>query len=202
VSFILDALRKSENDRRRETAPTLAHLPMAAPRSGLPAWVWAVIGTLSLCVFVLAGAWWRSTQIPVAGDPSDGAPARAMRGTLPAADRPATLDPELREYRSSRAPAGDPARTAERNALTAPRPSAAGPALPSVAEALAEGIALPPLELQLVSYSEDAAKRFVFINGFQYRQGQRVQNGPLVVSIHPGRVVLRQQGRDFVLLPN
>jgi len=74
--------------------------------------------------------------------------------------------------------------------------------LPSIAEVLAEGMALPPLELQLLSYSENSAERFVFINGFQYRQGQRVQNGPLIVNIYSEGVVLRHEGRDFVLLPD
>jgi hypothetical protein len=73
--------------------------------------------------------------------------------------------------------------------------------LPTVAEVRASGIALPELNLQLISYSEEASQRFVFINGFRYGQGQRVQNGPLIVSIAADSVVLQQQGRDFVLTP-
>jgi hypothetical protein len=73
--------------------------------------------------------------------------------------------------------------------------------LPTVAELRASGIALPELNLQLISYSEDASQRFVFINGFRYGQGQRVQNGPLIVTISADSVVLQQQGRDFVLTP-
>jgi type II secretory pathway component PulC len=73
--------------------------------------------------------------------------------------------------------------------------------LPSAAEVRASGVALPELTLQLISYSEDPSQRFVFINGFRYGQGQRVQNGPLIVSISADSVVLQQQGRDFVLTP-
>jgi type II secretory pathway component PulC len=74
--------------------------------------------------------------------------------------------------------------------------------LPTVAEVRAAGLALPELNLQLISYSDDASQRFVFINGFRYAQGQRVQNGPLIVSISADSVVLQQQGRDFVLTPD
>ena len=80
-------------------------------------------------------------------------------------------------------------------------PGAGSEGLPTVAEIRASGVPLPELNLQLISYSEDAAQRFVFINGFRYGQGQRVQNGPLIVSISADSIVLRQQGRDFVLTP-
>jgi general secretion pathway protein B len=189
MSFILDALRKSESERQREAAPSLSQIPIAAPRSGLPPWAWAVIAALGLSVFVLAAAWWQSA----ANAPTvEAAASRAdpVRGTLPGAD------PE-----QSAPPAGAPA-VARAPAQEVPVPSAgaAGRTLPTLEEVLAAGMALPPLELQLHSYSEDSAERFVFINGFQYRQGQRVQNGPLIVGIYAEGVVLRHEGRDFVLL--
>jgi hypothetical protein len=191
VSFILDALRKSERERQREAAPSLSQIPVAAPRSGLPPWAWAVIAALGLSVFVLAAAWWRST----ADAPTVEAAANRtelVRGTLPGAD-PEQSAPTRGALELSRGLADGA------SGLSA---AAAGRTLPSLAEVLAEGMALPPLELQLLSYSEDSAERFVFINGFQYRQGQRVQNGPLIVNIYAEGVVLRHEGRDFVLLPD
>jgi len=191
VSFILDALRKSESERQREAAPSLSQIPMAVPRSGMPPWAWAVIAALGFCVFVLAAAWWQSAanapEVEAAASRTE-----AARGTLPGADSQQSAPPA-----GALEPARPPAQGASGSSS-----DATGRTLPSIAEVLAEGMALPPLELQLLSYSENSAERFVFINGFQYRQGQRVQNGPLIVNIYSEGVVLRHEGRDFVLLPD
>jgi hypothetical protein len=36
MSFILDALKKSETDRQRENGPALFEVKVAPPRTGLP----------------------------------------------------------------------------------------------------------------------------------------------------------------------
>jgi hypothetical protein len=193
VSFILDALRKSESERRREKTPGLAHLPPAVPRSHAPPWVWIVMSILAVGLLGLAALWWQSTQIT----------ARS------------TLDGSGAASESSNPSASASGGSAEPRALPTPRVSPANvptdstpidradraSSLPTVAEVRASGVALPELKLQLISYSEDASQRFVFINGFRYGQGQRVQNGPLIVSIAADSVVLQQQGRDFLLTP-
>lgn len=184
MSFILDALRKSESERRREAAPSLAHVPPAAPRHHAPPWVWIVMGALALGMLGLAALWWRS---------ADNASRAAVDAARTAPDSELPLASEA-------APAVSPAPSVVPSAR--PADASADPAsLPSIAEARASGLALPELKLQLISYSEDATQRFVFINGFRYRQGERVQNGPLVVSIARDAVVLQQQGRDFRLTP-
>jgi hypothetical protein len=131
------------------------------------------MGVLTVGILGLTVAWWQSTQTTA---PTD---LEALRTATEEPRPPAAESTDTPESPAQdRAPSENP---------------------PSVADVLADGLALPPLELQLISYSEDESRRFVFINGFQYRQGQRVQNGPLVVSISPESVLLRQQGRDFVL---
>jgi general secretion pathway protein B len=52
VSFILDALRKSETERQQEALPSLSRLPVGAPRVVVPGWVWVVMSAL---VIVTAG---------------------------------------------------------------------------------------------------------------------------------------------------
>lgn len=186
MSFILDALRKSESERRREATPGLAHIPPAAPRSHAPPWVWVVMGVLALGVLGVTVAWWQSTRTAPGAD-LKAAPAVAAE-SHPAASLGTTGS-------ESRAPVATSAPTS----ASEPSRSTDTTSLPSAAEARASGLALPELNLQLISYSEDENERFVFINGFRYAQGQRVQNGPLVVSISPDSVVLRQQGQDFRL---
>ena len=62
MSFILDALRKSEHERQRSTVPGLSQVPLATPRTAVPRWTLVVIGALAVAVLALGGAWWRSTQ--------------------------------------------------------------------------------------------------------------------------------------------
>src|ERR1700752_4205382 len=42
MSFILDALKKSESDRQRQSGPALFEVKLAPPRTGLPSWAIAV----------------------------------------------------------------------------------------------------------------------------------------------------------------
>ena len=60
MSFILDALRKSEHERQRSAAPGIANVPFGAPRKVMPVWAVALIVVLALAVLALGGAWLRS----------------------------------------------------------------------------------------------------------------------------------------------
>ena len=57
MSFILDALRKSEHERQRSTVPGLAQVPLATPQPQMPRWALAVIGGLGAAVLALGSAW-------------------------------------------------------------------------------------------------------------------------------------------------
>jgi general secretion pathway protein B len=46
VSFILDALRKSEHSRQRSTGPGLAEIPVVATRPQTNVWAWAAVALL------------------------------------------------------------------------------------------------------------------------------------------------------------
>jgi general secretion pathway protein B len=53
MSFILDALKKSENDRQRQSAPALFEVKVAAPRRRFPTWAIAVAGLLGINLLVV-----------------------------------------------------------------------------------------------------------------------------------------------------
>lgn len=55
MSFILDALKKSETDRQRQNGPALFEVRVAPPRSGLP--LWAVGLGVLLAVNLVIVAW-------------------------------------------------------------------------------------------------------------------------------------------------
>ncbi len=70
MSFILDALRKSEHERQRSAVPGLSQVPLAAPQPQMPRWALGVLGVLIAAVVVLGGAWWLT-----AGGPAESAAA-------------------------------------------------------------------------------------------------------------------------------
>jgi general secretion pathway protein B len=69
MSFILDALKKSENDRQRQSAPALFEVKVAAPRRRFP--LWAAGLAVLLGANVLALLWFvsREPAAPVAAPP-------------------------------------------------------------------------------------------------------------------------------------
>jgi general secretion pathway protein B len=101
VSFILDALKKSETDRQRQVSPALFEVKVAAPRRRLPVWAIALAGLLAVNVAVLAWVLMRQpatpTTAPAAAStaapastapPAD--PSRMVTLTMPA-DSPSTV---------------------------------------------------------------------------------------------------------------
>lgn len=54
MSFILDALRKSEHERRMETAPDIMHAPVAVSRQRLPVWAVFLIGGLAAALVAVS----------------------------------------------------------------------------------------------------------------------------------------------------
>jgi general secretion pathway protein B len=78
MSFILDALKKSETDRQRQSAPALFEVKVAAPRRRFP--LWAVGLSVLLGVNVLVLGWLllrhtgQATPAPAAAAPASAAP--------------------------------------------------------------------------------------------------------------------------------
>jgi general secretion pathway protein B len=90
MSFILDALRKSEHERQRRTAPTLAATPLA-PRSSRTPWIFLGLGfLLALNLVGLVAFWiWRDGReaAPRAAAPREASPGSAP---VPGATVPST----------------------------------------------------------------------------------------------------------------
>jgi general secretion pathway protein B len=84
-------------------------------------------------------------------------------------------------------------------ARPAPTGSAAnsGTRLPSADELVAAGI--PTLNVDLHVYSTTPSERMVFVNSRKYREGDTLQEGPLVRQITPSGAVLEYNGRDYLL---
>jgi|SRR6056297_3143272 len=85
MSFILDALKKSENERQGQRGLGVADVPVAREAPGAPVWIWWLLGLLAVNVIVLLAVLLRPEAEPAAGAATD-APAAG-----PAESRPATV---------------------------------------------------------------------------------------------------------------
>jgi general secretion pathway protein B len=263
MSFILDALRKSEHERQRQTGPGLAEVPVAAPRPRSNVWATAAIALLLVNLVAIgvllilkagrepaaappaaAAAAPAPVSPPAPGEPPaqvsmtrtaplQGAPPmlQPARAAEPVAEAPHNpleeemsggppmLDPQV-AARAAAAPAGPPAVTrtpAGRGSVVyeqlpdsatvgAPQnpgaaaagTSAQGPKLPSADEVAAAG-GVPALNLDLHVYAVKPAERMIFVNSHKYREGDTLQEGPVVRQITPDGAILEFRGNRFLL---
>lgn len=212
MSFILDALKKSESERQQQEATEFSSVPSGREPSPAPRWLWVVGALLLVNLVVVAGLLLQ----PDAPDPSLAAAKPAAASPPPAAadgasDPDTSFSARVAAARRSQPAAAERATPApaqsraplapapERNAPAAP---AAGVAtLPSLEELQLKGaIELPPLHIDLHVYNDSPERRFVSINMQKYRENEQLREGPLVRRITREGVVLEYQGKAFALL--
>jgi general secretion pathway protein B len=218
MSFILDALKKSETERQRADAPALYEMKMAPPRRGVAVWLIVLAALLVINVIVLSVVLLRGTHGTAQTDTATFAtpPATAVApAPAPIAPAAAPLSaPTVAAPTIPTAPA--PAAAAAGGSDIAP-PSGAGSAdgaddapavepprgtadVPTYAQAASTpGATLPELKLDLHAYSTNPADRFVFLNMTKLREGQSTPNGVRVESITPDGAILSWQGSRFFL---
>ncbi len=134
MSFILDALRKSENERQRSAVPRVTRAPLARPRARPPVWTVVVIAVLTCSVIVLGAAWWitfssRPATAPTvtaqAESPSSAAASAADRETATTA---AAVESRATDPAPAPASAAVPPRTSPLDSLAV----TAAPVTPTV----------------------------------------------------------------------
>jgi hypothetical protein len=64
MSFILDALKKSETDRQRQNGPALFEVRVAPPKTGLPLWAIGLGGLLAVNLVIVAWVLLRRPSTP------------------------------------------------------------------------------------------------------------------------------------------
>lgn len=250
MSLILEALRKSEAERRRGLPPDLrTELPPAArpSRGAFPAWGWIA---LALALAALALGFWMRMPSRSTGDAPASQPASRTAADVAAAspasrgasDAPARLpdrtpaspaDPPAGTA-SAREPEADPAsvvqiaNTEPPSAVATPRQDRAEPdtptplpvappvtstddavpAPPASRRATGDRVldiaeldpdtrqALPPLKLSMHLWNEDAARRFVILDGRRLGEGDRIGEAS-IVRIERDGVLLEWQGRGI-----
>jgi general secretion pathway protein B len=207
MSFILDALKKSEAERQRKSVPGFADIPdgRSAPRS--QRWWWVVGGLLALNAAVLLGVFYLPDRpAPLVAEPVQQAAVipKPVGRTTPAAN-PAAFSDIVAEARRNRPPQEPPTTTEPQRQDPPPasQPQARvtmSEELSTIGELRADGsLQLPELHLDIHVYSEKPAERFVFINMGKYKEGDRLSEGPAVREIRPDGVVLDQGGTRFLM---
>jgi general secretion pathway protein B len=214
MSFILDALKKSEKERQRDAIPGISDLPMVVQQTRAPAWIIATIAGLGLCVVVLSWAWWRSasptTEVASSPTPSERpiqSPSRAA--VMPTASQSTTRS-LADEATQAKAADSSPAQASpnesqvplSRIAPVSPPKGGMTPGPMSILEARAAGTAVPELTLELLVFSSNPAQRFVYINSMKYVEGESLADGPRLVEITPEGAILNYRGTDFLLPQN
>jgi general secretion pathway protein B len=227
MSFILDALRKSEIERQRQSGPSIAEIPVAREDRRLPVALVAIGLLLAINIGVLLFFLLRDAGTADSAAVAPAAAAAASAPPLAAAPSPAAplptpaIDPATAHVA--------PAETGEPSAFypsqTFPEPATMAPDAPDPTllpqgpspapggsvtygdeplrplESLPTELVarLPELTVDLHIFTDDVAKRAVFINGRRYTQGATTTEGPRVEEITQDGAVLSFRGRRFLL---
>ena len=213
MSFILDALKKSEADRQGKSSPGIADVPTAVSPSGAPRWLWIVVALLGINLLVLMVVLLRPTGVgPGMPTVTSAEPAARIAETLPepaieSAPREASVD-----ERAPEATEAAPDESTDRIETIAEAPVVTNePRAPAIEEPEPEtlltfndlrasgSVSLPDLHVDLHVYSDNPGERFVFINMNQYRENATLSEGPRVRRITSEGVILEYVGTTFLL---
>jgi general secretion pathway protein B len=220
MSFILDALKKSELERQRQSMPGLMDAPSSLRRGRLPLWAILLGCLLAINMVVLIVVLMRhGSPSPAAASPRDSSPAERKPAAVEEHFSPLNAAPvyapeipvppaEASSGESAGAPAA-PHLSAQRAAPHTQRrsdpvleeePSDNDEVLPSISEINLTGAqALPEMHLDVHVYATKPSDRFVFINMRKYREGNTLAEGPVLERIRRDGAVLNYQGLRFIL---
>jgi general secretion pathway protein B len=226
MSLILDALKKSEAERQRQSGPTLLEVRVTQPRRRYPAWVIAVgvllaVNILLLLAFVVHRPVAAPVAVPAAGVAAGAAPAPTTQNSLPVSVAPmaaaAAPPPTLLPASASTADgiAAAPPRTVPQSDSAADGQNSLGnpaddePAVPagsaghysSLPSFSDVGGDLPALRLDLHVYAERARDRYALVNMHRVHEGDVLPEGPRVLAITREGVAMDYRGQEFMLHP-
>lgn len=208
MSFILDALKKSETDRQEQSVSEFSAVPTSPHAQSVPRWFWYVGLLLAINLLVLIGLLMRPDPVtaalpsienvgttatpPASGELSE--PSFAQRAAAARKIRPKQQIEVVEAIESTQnfvrpvLISQDPSKVAERDLY------------PTLQEVRARGMTdLPDLHLDIHVFSSSPTDRFVFVNMRKLREGSTLAEGPIVAEITPGGVVLRHEGQTFLL---
>lgn len=218
MSFILDALKKSEAERQRQSGPTLLEVRVPPPRRRYPLWALIVGALLAINVIVLLVFMLRRPTVPNAElaaratvSNAASAPTLNSAAQAPASSAPPTAATPAKAVDVVAAPAEAAASTSaesvdpdETPAVSADRSSKAERADSANYAALPNSSDLgnlPDLRLDLHVYAQRPSDRYALINMHRVHEGDVLPEGPKVIAITQEGVALDYRGQEFMLRP-
>jgi len=214
MSLILDALRKSEAERRRGEAPglfTTLPTPGLRPSHRASPWLWLVAVAIAVAVALAWRFWPTSPIVAVAVVPTPPVVATHAAPVVPTPLPITTTPMPMPIPTPAPAPKTPPERALPATSPVAPLaplpPAKPDPAIDEPPlEALptlamldpSERAVLPPLKLSMHVWSEAPNARLAIIDGHRVMEGATIGES-IVAEIRRDGVVLEWRGRRFLL---
>ena len=224
MSYILDALRKSERQRQIGEVPRIHTVQDGYTTEPAGRNPWILIAVIAILANISIGGWfwWQHQQTASSGGVAPPpAPAQALPTTLPATPVAATTPDSYPGVpaASHAAPVSRPPAAPRQIApdlddvvvfesiKTPSAPAAAAaqrfPDLVDISQLPASlQLAMLTLKLNVHVYDERPSERFVLIDMKRYAEGHALPQGPVIEAITPDGVVLAYQGQRFLLPRN
>jgi general secretion pathway protein B len=212
MSFILDALRKSETERQQKTGPGLADVQYRSLNTRKNIWIPLLVVVLVVNAVILAWVMNSDTREP------DERVEISDQSTTSKSIESTEIRPLSREAIDNQyANVDEPVQTQDM-AVNRPKPTVqqlnsdasinpgvtgAGTireGLPSLQQLVLAGeLSVQPMHLDIHVFSKARTDRFIFINMKKYKEGESLVEGPAVEEITNTGVILSYRGKRFTL---
>jgi len=206
VSFILEALRKSESERQRLGNTAIADLPIARRPRGQPWWVFGIAALLVINLAVLALVLLKKNASGAEDQPQAQAPVAQPTPAIVPSQAPVTPNVLAQEAAPSPQVEYETVPRSEMELASAAASVPDGPTLVRPIEGDHVGDSAGPLpdaggdlRVDLHVYAKNPADRFVLIGMRRYTEGQRLPSGATVEQITPQGVILYANGGRYQL---
>ena len=192
MSFILDALKKSETERQQQGSAEFSSVPSSTDNPRPTRWLWILAALLGFNLAVLLGLVFILNEPPEAPAPVGLTTDTAAVDATVVTSTPSFVEQvaKVRERQSA----------ATKPAPISPTPSTTPSRIPTIDELRLNGtLQLAELHIDIHVYSEVANERFVFINMVKHREQSQLNEGPVVAEITLDGVILEHHGLTFLL---
>ncbi len=193
MSFILDALKKSETERQQQTGAEFSNVPSSPGEPQSFHWLWILAALLIVNIAILAGILLRSDKTTDIAIPAETAAPEQVQIAEPSFEEQVAAAKQNLPPPIATATAGSQSPQATVRPVNRPR-------VLTIDEVRLNGtLQITDLHLDIHVYDDDPAKRFDFINMTKHREQSELDEGPTVLEISPEGVILEHQGTTFLL---
>ena len=202
MSYILDALKKSDQQRQRGATPTLpsAQATVTAPKQSFSVY-YGVLAAVLLCVGIVIG-WlrpWQAEQPAQTAEPFVARPAVSIPAQAILTSR--AEQPAMAAKPEQKLPVPNPASAAPVISPKEPANTATADleqkATPFADLPLAIQQEIPEMKIQLHSYSNKSVNSIVSINSRMMKEGDSLAPGLRLEQITPDGVIFSYKGYRF-----